>query len=123
MTHDHGVQMWVVGGIDDETDKMRFDIIPIRNQANLEIFVNNHIEPGTLIVTDGWKRYRFLDNNDTSVWEHKVYIHGRGQFGYCKKSTSHIEDTWDNLKQEIKSLFGSLPNRNFIYFLGRENFV
>jgi hypothetical protein len=104
-------------------NKMRFDIIPIRNQANLEIFVNNHIEPGTLIVTDGWKRYRFLDNNNTSVWEHKLYIHGRGQFGYGKKSTSHIEDTWDNLKQEIKSLFGSLPNRNFIYFLGRENFV
>ena len=82
MTHEHKVQLWVVGAVDTEIYKMRFDIIPIRNQAHLEIFVNNHIEQGNFIVTDGWKLYRFLDNNDTSVWEHEVYIHGRGQFGY-----------------------------------------
>ena len=52
MKHDHRVQQWVVDVVDTETYKMRFDIILIRNQANLEIFVNNHIEPGTLIVTD-----------------------------------------------------------------------
>ena len=71
MTHDHGQQQWIVGAVETDTYKKRFDIIPVRNQSNLEIFVKNHIEPGTIIVSDGWSGYRFLDNADTSVWEHK----------------------------------------------------
>ena len=67
--------------IETETYKIRFDIIPVRNQSNFEIFVKNHIEPGTIIVSDGWSAYKFLDNTDMSLLEHKVFNHGVGNFG------------------------------------------
>ena len=117
MTHEHGIQQWVVGAIETDTYRLRIDIIPERNQNNLKIFVNNHIVPGTTIVTDGWAGYRFLDNDDTSVREHQIHNHGAGDFGTDQYSTSHIEHTWNNIKQEIKVIYGSLPNQNFIYFL------
>ena len=38
-THDHGIQQWVWGLLIPQTYKIGFDLIPIRNQANLENFV------------------------------------------------------------------------------------
>ena len=122
MTHDHGQLQWIVGAVETDTYKKRFDIIPVRNQSNLEIFVKNHIEPGTIIVSDGWSGYRFLDNADTSVWEHKVFNHGAGNFGLGQYSTSHIEHTWNHIKQEIRQIYGSIPNQNFVYFLREAEF-
>ena len=123
MTHDHGQQQWIVGAVETDTYKKRFDIIPVRNQYNLEIFVNNHIEPGTIIVSDGWSGYRFLDDANMSVWEHKVFNHGAGNFGRGQYSISHIEHTWNHIKQEIMQIYGSLPNQNFVYFLREAEFV
>ena len=93
MMHENGKQQWVVGAVETSSYKMRFDIIEERNMQNLEIFCNNHIEPGTLVVTDGWSSYRFLDNPYSSVWEHEIHNHGAGDFGYGERSTSHIEHT------------------------------
>ena len=101
---------------------MRFDIIEERNMQNLEIFCKNHIEPGTLVVTDGWSGYRFLDNPDSSVWEHDIHNHGAGDFGFGERSTSHIEHTWNNIKQEIKIIYGSVPHKNIIYFFQEAKF-
>ena len=101
---------------------MRFDIIEERNMQNLEIFSKNHIEPGTLVATDGWSGYRFLDNPDSSVWEHEIHNHGAGDFSYGERSTSHIEHTWNNIKQEIKLIYGSTPHKNFIYFFREAEF-
>ena len=55
--------------------------MPKRNYNNLEIFVKNHIEPGTSIVTDGWTGYSFLDS-DNSVWPHEIYNHGAEIFAW-----------------------------------------
>lgn len=60
-----------------------------RNSTILEIFVKNHVEAGTIIVTDGWSGYAFLDN-DNSVWPHEIYNHGVGNLGLGYHSTSHI---------------------------------
>ena len=54
MMHENGKQQWVVGAVETSSYKMRFDIIEERNMQNLEIFCNNHIEPGTLVVTEDW---------------------------------------------------------------------
>ena len=99
MTHEHGAQQWVVGEVETDTYKKRFDIIPIRNQENLKIFVKNHIEPGTIIVADGWSGYRFLDNDETSVWENKVFNHGREILG------------WVYIAQVILNIYGIISNR------------
>lgn len=61
----------------------------IRNSTNLEIFVKNHVEAGTTIVTDGWAEYFFLES-DNSVWPHEIYNHRVGNFVLGTHSTSHI---------------------------------
>ena len=104
MTHDLGQQQWIVGAVETDTYKKRFDIIIVRNQSNLEIFVKNHIEPGIKIVSDGWSGYRFLDNEDTSVLEHKLFNHGGGNFSRGQYSAIHIEHSCNHIKQEIRQI-------------------
>ena len=79
IVHINGEQKWLVGAIETISRKIRIDILPERNSLNLEIFVKNHILPGTTIVTDGWAGYNFLDNEE-SVWPHEIYNHGAGIF-------------------------------------------
>ena len=52
-------QIWVVGGIEPDTRKSRFDIINIRNSTNLKKLLLNHVEAGTLVITDGWRAIIF----------------------------------------------------------------
>ena len=90
------------------------DIIKSRNANTLEIFMKNHIAPGTIIPTDICSGYTFLDRDD-SVWEHETYNHGAGNFGQGYHSTSNIEQTWAHIKNEIKNLYNILPKDNYIY--------
>ena len=64
-------QIWLVGGKEMVSRKLRLDIINERNSTNLEIFVKNHIELGTIVVIDGWPGYTFLNRED-SFWEHEI---------------------------------------------------
>ena len=70
----------------------------------------------------GGSGYRFLDNPNSFVWDHEIHNHGAGDFGYGERSTSHIEHTWNNIKQEIKLIYGSIPHKNFIYFFREVEF-
>jgi len=92
------------------------DILPARNSHNIEIFVKNHILPGTTIVTDGWAGYNFLDNEE-SVWPHEIYNHGAGNFGIGAHSTSNIEQTWGHIKNMIKNIYNIIPKDNYRYFI------
>ena len=58
-------QIWIVGGIEPEAKKESFDIINIGNSTNLRIFLMNHMEVDTLAKTDGWRKYDFLDSNES----------------------------------------------------------
>ena len=105
-----------MGGKETNSNRFRLDIIKQRNAENLEIFIKNHIEAGTTIITDGWNGYHFLDNDDTSVWEHDFHNHGGEDFGFGSNSTSHIENLRANLKNQIKSIYNKIPLKNFIFF-------
>ena len=102
--HEGHTQIWLVGGIYATSKALRMDIIPERNATNLEIFVKNHIEPGSNINHEGWMGYSFLDN-DNSVWTHETHMHGTGQFGYGLHSASHIEQIWGQIKQIIRKIY------------------
>ena len=95
--YEHGNQIWAIGAKEPSSNKLQIDVMKTRNSHNLEIFVNNHVEAGTTIVTDGWSGYSFLDS-DNSVWSHEIYNHGAGNFGVGSHNTSHMEVTWSHLK-------------------------
>ena len=74
-------QIWLVGAIESRSKKLRLDVINIRNEENIRIFITNHIEPGTHIISDGWPSYNFLDGNE-SVWTHEIHNHSLGDWGF-----------------------------------------
>ena len=45
------------------------------------------------------------------------HISTGGYFGLGYHSTSHIENLWANLKKTITSIYGIMPNKNFILYL------
>ena len=119
--HVNNNHIWVIGAIETDSRKLRLDIIPERNSNNIKTFILNHIEAGTKIITDGWQGYSFLDAYD-SVWEHETHTHGAGDFGFGICSTSHMEHTWAQLKNIIKSIYNVIPNKNFVLYLRESEF-
>lgn len=114
-------QIWIVGAIDTQTRKTRYDNINIRDANNLRIFFTNHIYHGNHITHDGWLGYNFLNEED-SPWTHEVHNHGHGDFGFGENSTSHIEQCWAHLKKFIKTIYGYIPSKNFIYYFREAEF-
>jgi len=83
--NDMGKLQWVVGDIDTKTKGIRLDVIYGRNMSNLKIFIQNHIEPDSNIIHDDERRYRFLTNDNESIWTHEEYNHDVGNFGLSIK--------------------------------------
>jgi hypothetical protein len=109
------------GAKETSSNKLRIDMMQIRDSSNLVIFVNNHIEAGTTILTDSWAGYSFLDSYN-SVWLHEIYNHGAGNFGIGFHSTLHLEVTWSHLKSQITNIYNIIPKTNYIYFIREAEF-
>ena len=90
--HENNTPIWVIGGMETDSRKMRFDVINRRISENIKIFLLNQVEARTKIISDGCQGYAFLDGEE-SVWEHETHTHGVGDFGYGPCSTSHMEHT------------------------------
>ena len=116
MNRNNNEQIWVVGVKVTTSNKFRLNIIKTRNSNNLKIIVENYIEPCIKIVTEGWTRYQFLDNAESSIWEHEIHLYGAGDLGFGINSIANIENLWANLKYQNKSIYNKIPNKNFIYF-------
>ena len=115
--HINGEKIWVIGAKNNKTGNIRLDIFKTRNQKELKIFINNHINKNSNIITDGWSGYDFLDTDDTE-YDHEVHVHGYGgNFGFGQHSTSYIEGIWGTVKSYITRIYNKIPDLNFILFL------
>ena len=83
--------------------------------------MKNHIEPGTIIVTDGWPGCTFIDRED-SVWKYEINNHGHGDFWVGVHSTLNIEHTWSHLKNEITNIHNIFPKEDYIYYIREAEF-
>ena len=52
--HDNNTPFWVIGAIETDSRKMRFDVINRRTSENIKTFLLNHVEAGTKIISDDW---------------------------------------------------------------------
>ena len=116
MHDDKGAMIWLIWAVDTETKDLHLDVIKERNSTNLKIFINNHVEPGTHIVHDGWQAYSFLGRED-SVYTLETFNHGANNFGQGNHSTSHIEGIWAWIKSEIKFIYQIIPHSHFILYI------
>ena len=60
-------------------------------------------------MTDGWSVYNWLNNSGYHRLQHN---HGKNYWGYGLEASSHAENIWNVLKDEIKTTYTSIPNKN-----------
>ena len=97
-THLDGVQQWVVGMINAETNKLRLEVVTEKDESTLKKIITTHINIGNYIITDLWRGYNFLDD-PRNGYIHHTYNHSTGSFGSGFDSTSRIESVWNELKE------------------------
>jgi len=68
--------VWVVGGVERTDERKVFAIsVPDRTSATLRRVIEAHVRPGSIIHTDCWAGYNFLD--EMNEYEHRVVNHSR----------------------------------------------
>ena len=75
----------------------------------LKTIIEKHILMGNIIFTDSWNGYLFL-NDDNSGYMHIQNNHSRSIFG----DTSRIEGLWEEIKFQLKRLYSTRREKNFV---------
>jgi transposase-like protein len=66
---------WVFGGIEREGGKCFLVVVPERTAATLQQCIEDHIEPRTHIISDGWAAYANIRNIHNGIYDHSVVVH------------------------------------------------
>jgi hypothetical protein len=90
----------VVGAICRRTKRVPLKIVRKRNAESLTSFVTTNIAPGTTIVTDMWRGYNDVKNNN---FEHLKINHSINFVDPINKEihTNTIERAWRSVKEYI----------------------
>lgn len=57
-----------------------------------------------------------------SGYTHIKHVHGGGDFGFGRESTSHIESIWSQIKAKIKDTYYTIPEKNILHFVREAEF-
>ena len=112
----NGEQLWVIGATENDTRNFMVVVAKDRDESTMKKFCNRLIPKGNNIVTDGWASYDWIDDLNSGYRRFR-HVHGRHDFGFGLQSTSHVKSIWTELKLNIKSIYKSIPSKNFLYFL------
>lgn len=95
---------WLFGGIERSTDgsfRAFFRLIYNRSGPHLKFLINQHVRPGSHIITDGWAGYTGLSEMG---YHHTVVIHEKNFVSPINREThtQKIEATWGSLKRFLR---------------------
>jgi IS1 family transposase len=92
---------WVVGGVERTSEKRLFVCcVPDRTADTLRQVIYRHVRFGTRILTDCWRAYDWLDEDENFIHEsvnHSVHF----KVPNTDIHTNSIEGTWAGLKASI----------------------
>ena len=114
--HSHNKHVWILGIIDNTSKDFRLDGTFNRDTNSLKNFITKYVKTGNTIISDSWRAYNFIGQND-SGYIHIQHNHNQRAFGQGIISTSHIESIWSNIKSKIKSVYNVFPGKNIMKFL------
>lgn len=103
-------QLWLLGGICEETNDVF--IVTVLNRSRLSLFkeIRKHLKPGTTIVTDSWRAYQGLQN------EGFVHLTVNHRYNFVDPTTGahtqKVERLWRSLKWPNKRRSGT--KREFV---------
>ena len=100
----------VMRAVSQEFTRLTLEVIPDREQDSIEGFLNRHIHPVSMIISDGNSAY-----NDIGWmgYSHENEIHEDGQF----KKTVPIERIWGLLKTRLKRTYHHIHKENIEEYL------
>lgn len=110
-----GKRGWVLGMHDFNSQEIRLFQLNDRSEESIRSLIEENVEPGSVIVHDGWASYSFLNNNEK--YYNVEHIHGNFDWGFGEESTSQIESEWSYLKRSMLSLYNTFPSSKSIGFL------
>lgn len=93
--------VWVLGGVERTTQRKVFALpVPDRKAATIQWIIQEHVKPGSIIYTDGWKGYNCL--NTMKEYAHYVVNHAK-HFKDLETGvhTNTIEGIWYATKSKI----------------------
>jgi transposase len=92
---------WVVGGICAETNEMFMNWTFQRDRNVMKSLISNHIAPGTIIATDGWRAYNIIDTDEnlSEQYSHKTVNHKYEFVAQDGTHTQKIERLWGEFKE------------------------
>jgi hypothetical protein len=95
--------------------RVRFKCVPDSSIENLEQFVNENIEPGSKVITDGWSGYNFLIGSPTYNHEVKPILSSKKQ---AHELLPHVHLVDSLVKRWINGTHqGSISPKYLSYYL------
>jgi ISXO2-like transposase domain len=110
-------QEWLFGGVERRTDgtwSFFLEFVPDRTAQTLTEIIMRRIEPGTIIISDGWPSYGGIKDLG---YGHQVINHSKNFVDPNDPSinTQRIENFWMHLKRFLKSKGTNRAPHNWEY--------
>lgn len=91
---------WVFGGVERGSKRCFFEVVPDRTKETLLNLIKQNILPGTTIISDCWKSYECLSEND---FKHLQVNHTKTfKDPATGAHTNKIEGMWSVIKREFR---------------------
>lgn len=90
-------QIWVLGAVDRDTGKCRYEKVESRSRRALEPIIRSWIAPGSIVHSDEWKSYKFLGSDP--LFTHKVVNHSKTYKAPDGTHTNFIEGRNSHLRR------------------------
>lgn len=106
----HDNQVLIMGAVSHDFTKLALEVIPDREQDSIEGFLNRHIDPMSLIISDGNSAYGDIT---WMGYGHDSEIHEHNQF----KKTVPIERIWGLFKTRLKRTYHHIHKESIQEYL------
>ncbi|CAF1629088.1 unnamed protein product [Didymodactylos carnosus] len=116
---------WVFGGIDRDTRECFAVLVERRDAATLLPIIQQHVRPGTTILSDEWRAYHSLQNGPGGYIHQTVNHSLHFVDPVTGVHTQNIENMWMCAKQKKKRMMGmhvSLLDTYLMEFMWRRRF-
>ena len=104
----------IVFGLLKRQGKVYTEIVPDCSKATLQGIIRGHVEPATVIHSDGWRGYDGLV--DIGFDKHFRVNHGANEFANGERHINGIESFWSYAKRRLAK-FNGVPKHTFYLHL------
>lgn len=109
----------IVFGLLKRDGKVYTEIVPNCSKATLQAVIRGHIEPASVIHSDGWRGYDGLV--DIGFDKHFRVNHGANEFASGERHINGIESFWSYAKRRLAK-FNGVSKRTFYLHLKETEF-